>query len=463
MAVEILIVDDEADICFLTAGLLEDEGYQTRQANSSEKALAAIEEKIPDLVLLDIWLEGSAMDGIELLAAIKSINSDISVLMMSGHGNVETAVDAMKKGAYDFIEKPFKADRLLLLTERALETSALKKENQNLKQNNQQVHEISGQNPKIKQLHANIADIAKTASRVLITGPTGSGKKTVARSIHKQSQQFSGNFVLVPCINITAENFDSLFLGTENKHTGSVQQGYFEQATKGTLVLENIEELPLDAQKKLTAALLAPSFKRVGGLETMPISCRIISIAHYDLWSHVKDGLFKEDLYYRLNTIPLEIPPLANRRDDIELLVNELSKQVSAQLNKPHPVFSEEAMIILQSWDWPGNLRELKNLIERVLIMHNQPETPISAEMLPVDIKQNENINLMASNVEDFIAKPLREAREEFERRYLQTQLVRFNHNISRMAKFVGMERSALHRKIKSLNLSTTTNEEGND
>lgn len=460
MTIEILIVDDETDICFLTAGLLEDEGYETRQANSSEKALKAIEEKTPDLVLLDIWLEGSSMDGIELLAAIKAISKDIPVLMMSGHGNIETAVDAMKKGAYDFIEKPFKADRLLLLTERALETSALKKENQSLKQSNMQSHEIIGQNPKIKQLQNTIADISKTASRVLITGSTGSGKKTAARCIHEQSQQFGGSLIVVPCINVTAENFDALFFGTENKHTGSTQKGYLEQAARGTLVLENIEELSLNAQKKLVATLQAQTFKRIGDTEQIPISSRIISLSHYDLWARVKEGTFKEDLYYRLNTIHLEVPPLMERRDDIELLVEEFSKIIALQLNKPQPIFSEEAMIVLQSWHWPGNLRELKNLIERVLITHDQPDTPISAEMLPVEIQQNENISLMISSVQDFITKPLREAREEFERRYLQTQLLRFNNNISRMAKFVGMERSALHRKIKSLDLSTATSEE---
>ncbi len=458
MALEILIIDDEDDIRSLVAGILEDEGYETRQASSDKEALDAIRYRQPHLVLLDIWLEGSSMDGIAILEAIAKDNPDLPILMMSGHGNIETAVHAIKLGAYDFIEKPFKTDRLLLLVERALENAKLKRENKELKEKNPLFSEIIGESSKTRQLKALIQKVAPSSSRILIQGPAGSGKEVVARAIHRNSLSSEGPFIVASCANMLPESLEESLFGIEATALSPAKIGLLEKAHKGTLLLDEVGDMPLETQTKITRLLQDQTFYRVGGNDPVSVNVRIMASTTKDLQEKINQGLFREDLYYRLNVVPIQIAPLKERRDDILSLTEHFSNSISSELSLKIKTFSEDAKAILQSWDWPGNVRELKNLIERMMIITNHDE--ISSENLPEEIKNNDRITSISSAYQELISHPLREAREEFERRYLEAQLIRFNNNISRTAAFVGMERSALHRKIKSLGLTNDNNSE---
>ncbi len=460
MALEILIVDDEDDIRFLISGILEDEGYETRQASSDKQALEAIRYRQPHLVLLDIWLEGSQMDGIAILEHITKDNPDLPVLMMSGHGNIETAVHAIKQGAYDFIEKPFKTDRLLLLIERALENAKLKRENQELKERSSLFSEIIGDSTKTRQLKSLIQKVAPSSSRILIFGPAGSGKEVVARAIHKNSHLSEGPFIVASCANMKPETLEESLFGIEATLTTSAKIGLLEKAHKGTLLLDEVSDMPLETQTKITRLLQDQTFYRIGGSDPVSVNVRIMASTTKNLQEKINHGEFREDLYYRLNVVPIEVAPLKERREDILSLAEHFLNSVSQELSLKIKSFSEDAKVILQSWDWPGNVRELKNLVERMMILINDDE--IMSENLPEEIKNNKRINSVNSAYQELITHPLREAREEFERRYLETQLIRFNHNISRTASFVGMERSALHRKIKSLGLTNDNNSEKN-
>ncbi|MFV0431400.1 MAG: sigma-54-dependent transcriptional regulator [Alphaproteobacteria bacterium] len=456
MALEILIVDDEDDIRFLTSGILEDEGYETREAASDKAALDAISLRQPHLVLLDIWLEGSAMDGLGILDAIKKDNPELPVLMMSGHGNIETAVNAIKRGAYDFIEKPFKSNRLLLLVDRALENARLKRENKELKRQSSITSELVGDSVKTRRLKSLIQKIAPTNSRILIKGPAGSGKEIVARAIHKASLNAEGPFIVANCANMAADSLEESLFGVEGDNNNPAKIGLLEQAHRGTLLLDEIGDMPMETQTKITRLLQDQTFYRVGGKKEVSVNVRIMASTTQDLEVKIQDATFREDLYYRLNVVPVEVDALKDRRDDIMDLADYFLVNITESISSSMQEFSEDAKTILQSWDWPGNVRELKNLIERVVIMASDSKSEeIDADMLPEEIKNSDRIRSVGETYQELITKPLREAREEFERRYIETQLIRFNNHISKTASFIGMERSAFHRKIKMLGLST--------
>ncbi len=457
MALEILIVDDEDDIRSLISGILEDEGYETRQASSDKQALEAVRHRQPHLVLLDIWLEGSQMDGIAILQTIAKDNPDLPVLMMSGHGNIETAVNSIKIGAYDFIEKPFKTDRLLLLIERALENAKLKRENKELKERGFLPSELIGDSVKTRQLKSLIQKVASSSSRVLIHGPAGSGKEVVARSIHNSSSLSEGPFIVANCANMQPESLEESLFGIEATPSFPAKIGLLEKAHKGTLLLDEVSDMPIETQTKITRLLQDQTFYRIGGNEPVSVNVRIMASTTKDLQEKINQGLFREDLYYRLNVVPIEVAALKERREDIMSLAQYFLEAASHELSLKVKNFTEDAEVILQSWDWPGNVRELKNLVERMMITTSSAE--ITPENLPEEIKNNDRITSISSAYQELISHPLREAREEFERRYLEAQLIRFNHNISRTASFVGMERSALHRKIKSLGLTSNNSE----
>lgn len=457
MALEILIVDDEDDIRSLISGILEDEGYETRQASSDKQALEAVRYRQPHLVLLDIWLEGSQMDGIGILQTIAKDNPDLPVLMMSGHGNIETAVNAIKLGAYDFIEKPFKTDRLLLLIERALENAKLKRENKELKERSPLPSELIGDSVKTRQLKSLIQKVAGSSSRILIHGPAGSGKEVVARAIHSHSSLSEGPFVVANCANMHPETLEESLFGIEATAALPAKIGLLEKAHKGTLLLDEVGDMPIETQTKITRLLQDQTFYRIGGSEPVSVNVRIMASTTKDLQEKINRGMFREDLYYRLNVVPIEVAALKERREDIMALAEHFLKAASHELSLKIKNFTDDAEVILQSWDWPGNVRELKNLVERMMIVTNDVE--ITPENLPEEIKNNDRITSISSAYQELISHPLREAREEFERRYLEAQLIRFNHNISRTASFVGMERSALHRKIKSLGLTSHNSE----
>ena len=452
MAHEILIVDDEADIRVLVSGILEDEGYITRQAKCSDTAIDAIEQRRPSLVLLDIWLQGSALDGLGILKKIRHDHPSIPVLMMSGHGTIETAVQALKNGAYDFIEKPFKTDRLLLLVTRAIEADQLKRENKELRQRNAPALNLIGGSPPIRDLISSIHKVAPTNSRVLITGPSGAGKETAARLIHAHSPRKDGPFITVNCTTLNPEQFDEDFFGTVGDKDNSGKVGTFEAAQSGTLLLDEVGDMPAICQNKIVRILQDASFQRLGSPATVDVDVRIIATTSHDLGKSLEKQNFREDLFYRLNVVPIDIPWLRDRRDDIPDLASHFMTTCAELNTKPHLQFSKDAMAVLQSYDWPGNVRELKNIIERIVIMSPNEETDkVTADALPPEI-----MNVPVSSEWDMDGRimglPLREAREVFERVYLEGQLSRFSGNISKTAEFVGMERSALHRKLKQLN-----------
>ncbi|HTQ82368.1 MAG TPA: sigma-54 dependent transcriptional regulator [Pseudolabrys sp.] len=455
MAADILIVDDEADIRDLVAGILQDEGYAARSARNSDEALAAIAAQRPNLVFLDIWLQGSKLDGLQMLDAIKQEHPEMPVVMISGHGNIETAVAAIKRGAYDFIEKPFKADRLILVADRALETSRLKREVKQLKQLAPLPPTLIGRSAAISQLRQVIDKVAPTNSRILIVGPSGSGKELAARSIHQASTRASGPFVVVNAAAITPDRMEIELFGVDHSNGAEARKsGALEEAHGGTLFFDDIADLPRETQNKILRVLVDQTFQRVGGSAKVAVDVRIVSSTARNLEAAIAEGKFREDLYHRLSVVPIRVPPLAERREDIPDLVDYFMEQISQATGLPKRRIGEDAMAVLQSHDWPGNVRQLRNNIERLMILASgDPDMVLNASMLPPDVGSMVPSMPNGNGGEQLMGLPLRDAREVFEREYLVAQISRFGGNISRTAEFVGMERSALHRKLKALGI----------
>ena len=451
MASDILIVDDEADIRELVAGILDDEGHETRTAADSDTALQAIRDRVPRLVFLDIWIQNSKLDGLALLDEIKRIHPDLPVIMISGHGNIETAVSAIRRGAYDYLEKPFKADKLVLLAERALETSKLKKEVDDLKKRAGDSTDLLGQSVAMTKLRSEIDRVAPTNSRVMLQGPTGSGKERVARAVHEKSLRANGPFIAINAAAITPERMEVELFGTENPRTGERMVGALEEAHGGILFLDEVADMPLETQAKILRVLVEQRFVRVGGAQKVKVDVRILSSTSQDLQERIEDGMFRQDLYDRLAVVPLKVPSLLERREDIPYLIEEFMHQTGKQTGIRPPAIADDAMAVLQSHAWPGNVRQLRNAVERLMIMsRDSGGEPITAEKLPPEI-QEDMPRTPTNSDQHIMAMPLREAREVFEKEYLAAQIGRFGGNISRTAEFIGMERSALHRKLKTL------------
>ncbi len=454
MAHDILVVDDEADIRALICGVLNDEGYETREAAASTEALAAIRTRRPTLVVLDIWLQGSELDGIEILKVIRCEWPTVPVVMISGHGTIETAVAAIKIGAYDFIEKPFKADRLLHILDRAIEASRLRRENEQLKQRAGADDELVGRSHLIAQLRQQIDRVAATNSRVLITGAPGSGKEVVARLLHSRSKRVRGPFVTLSCATMRPERFEIELFGAEPGADGDGSPrkvGTFEEAHGGTLFLDEVADMPLETQGKIVRALQEQTFERVGG-GRVKVDVRVIAATNRDLPGEIATGRFREDLYYRLAVVPLNVPPLRERAEDIPELARHLMMRAAEAARVPPRAFGEDAIAALQSYEWPGNVSQLRNAVDWVLIMMpGDAREPIRADNLPPEITTVAPAVVKWNRGGELMGLPLRDAREMFEREYLMAQITRFGGNISRTAAFVGMERSALHRKLKSL------------
>ncbi|TDH36222.1 sigma-54-dependent Fis family transcriptional regulator [Pseudohoeflea suaedae] len=452
MASDILVVDDEEDIRELVCGILDDEGHETRSARDADSALAAISDRVPRLVFLDIWLQGSRLDGLALLDEIKSRYPELPVVMISGHGNVETAVSAIRRGAYDFIEKPFKADRLVLVAERALETSSLKKEVSDLKRRSGDAVELIGTSLAISQLKQTIEKVAPTNSRIMIMGPSGSGKELVARLIHKNSSRSNGPFVVLNAAGLTPERMEMALFGTESTSSHERKIGVLEEAHRGILYLDEIADMPRGTQNKILRVLVDQQFERVGGTKRVKVDVRIISSTAVNLEALISAGEFREDLYHRLAVVPVKVPALSERREDIPFLVDMFMRQISEQAGIRNRKIGDDAMAVIQAHSWPGNIRQLRNYMERLMILARSdgPDTVITADMLPDDVSDMLP-KTGTGNAEHIMTLPLREAREMFERDYLVAQINRFGGNISKTAEYVGMERSALHRKLKSL------------
>lgn len=454
MALDILIVDDEADIRELVAGVLGDEGFETRSAAHAEGALMALAERRPSLVILDVWLQGSSMDGIELLDAMKSRDPTLPIVVISGHGNLDTAVAAIKRGAYDYIEKPFQAEQLLLVVRRATETERLRREYEALKERVGVDIELTGTSPQINQVRATLKRVAATGSRVLISGPAGSGKEVAARLLHQWSPRIDAPFVVVSAARMTPERVEEALFGVEEGGE-NVRAGLLEQAHGGTLFLDDVADMPMTTQAKILRVLTEQVFQRVGGARWVRVDVRVISATSRDLAAEIAAGRFREDLYYRLNVVPVRLPPLSERREDVAELARYFLARYAAERGMPTPDLSEDAVAALQTYDWPGNVRQLRNVIERTMIM--APSTSMATleiDMLPSEVTAEPSRLMPGQAARSIMGTPLREAREAFEREYLRAQIRRFSGNISRTAAFIGMERSALHRKLKALGLA---------
>lgn len=450
MASDILIIDDEADIRDLVSGILEDDGHHVRTARDSDEALDALRRRTPSLVVLDIWLQGSRMDGLELLATFKEIDPDMPVIVISGHGTIETAVSAIRRGAYDFVEKPFTADRLLLVVERALETTRLKRENTALKARSAASDELIGSSAVMAALRSAIERVSQTNSRVLINGPAGSGKELVARLLHERSPRASGPFVAINAASIAPDRMESEIFGEEGPDGRARKIGVFEQAHAGTLFLDEVGDMPLETQSKILRVLVEQRFRRLGGSTDVQVNVRVVSSSSRDLGGDIEQGRFRQDLYHRLNVVPLRAPALAERREDIPELAGYFVGRLAGMTGVPARQIGEDALAALQAAEWPGNVRQLRNVIERILILATGDlATPVTVDSLPPEAWPSAGAK--HDGMQEVIGLPLRDARERFEREYLNVQITRFGGNISRTAAFIGMERSALHRKLKSL------------
>ncbi|MEY4889147.1 MAG: hypothetical protein RIQ75_277 [Pseudomonadota bacterium] len=453
MALDILVVDDEADIRDLVAGVLEDEGYTARTAADSDAALAAIADRRPSLVLLDVFLKGSRLDGLDLLDEIKRRDPSQPVLVISGHGNLDTAVTAIRRGASDFIEKPFEAQRLLLLVTRATETELLRAENETLKAQYGLDEQLSGTSSAINHVRATLKRVAQTGSRVLISGPAGVGKEVAARMLHSWSPRVNAPFVVVSAARMTPERVEEELFGSE-RPDGSSTPGLLERAHGGTLFLDEIADMPMTTQGKILRVLTDQSFTRVGGQRLVKVDVRVLSSSARTLTDEIDAGRFREDFYYRLNVVPVFIPSLSERREDIPSLVEHFIARYSADRRVPTPDVAADAMAALQTYDWPGNVRQLRNIMERTIILApGDRMSRIDVDMLPSEIINDPASPQGSGPTSAIMGAPLREAREAFEREYLRVQIRRFSGNISRTAHFIGMERSALHRKLKILGM----------
>ncbi|WP_269713348.1 nitrogen assimilation response regulator NtrX [Caulobacter sp. NIBR2454] len=453
MSADVLVVDDEADIRELVAGILSDEGYAVRTAADSEAALAAIRARKPAVLVLDIWMQGGGMDGLELLDLIKTLDQDLPVIMISGHGNIETAVSAIKRGAYEFLEKPFKSDRLLLVVERALEAANLRRENRRLRAQSLTPDGLIGKSAASQALRQLIVKVAPANSRVLISGPSGAGKELAARLIHESSPRSRGEFVALSAAGMTPERMDIELFGEEGEGGRPRKIGVFERAHGGTLFLDEVADMPRETQSRILRVLVEQRFRRVGGDNDVQVDVRVVSSSSRDLRAEIEAGRFREDLFHRLNVVPVRVPGLSERREDIPELVHFFIEKISETTGMPKRRLGDDAMATLQVHDWPGNVRQLRNNVERMLILASgDPADIITAEMLPAEVASSSQAG--AIGAERIIALPLREARELFEREYLNAQIMRFGGNISRTAAFIGMERSALHRKLKSLGVA---------
>ena len=456
---DVLIVDDEPAVREAIAAILGDEGYEVRHAADGRAALAEIDTRPPGVMLLDIWLEGSQLDGLEVLDQVRRSHPDVPVIVISGHGTIETAVTAIKKGAYDFLEKPFNAERLLVLIERAREAARLKRENAELKLKLGDERDLIGRSPAIQQVRTAIQRVAATGSRVLITGPPGVGKEVVARLIHASSRRAEAPFVVINAATMAPERMEVELFGCEAGFLGPGrprQLGTFERAHGGTLLLDEVADMPLETQGKILRVLQEQSFVRLGGQRRVEVDVRVIAASNRDLQAEIAGGRFREDLYYRLNVVPIRVPPLAERRADIPMLAEYFMARAAEASGLPVRRLSPEALALLQSADWPGNVRQLRNVLEWLLIMApGEAKSEIGVDSLPPEFVEAATAGLSPTANGELMVLPIREAREHFERAYLQAQLERFSGNISRTASFVGMERSALHRKLKTLNIHT--------
>ena len=450
MASDILIVDDESDIRELVAGILEDEGHGTRKASSSDDCLEAIEKRRPSLIFLDIWLQGSRLDGLALLDVIKQQHPDLPVVVISGHGNIETAVSAIKRGAYDYIEKPFKADRLLLIADRALEASTLRREVRELRVRSSDTADLLGSSTVANQLRGQLERVAPTNSRIMISGASGSGKELAARMIHKLSNRADGPFVVINAAAITPEAMEHALFGTEQNSDQARKVGALEEAHGGTLYVDEVADMPRETQNKILRVLVDQTFTRVGGATRVQVDVRVISSTARDLKREIEEARFREDLFHRLSVVPIRVPSLAERRDDIPVLIGHFMEQISRSTGLPIRKIGDDAMAVLQAHDWPGNIRQLRNNVERLMILtRGDPDAIITADLLPSEVGAMLPAMPTGAGGEHLMALPLRDAREIFEREYLLAQINRFGGNISRTAEFVGMERSALHRKAQ--------------
>ena len=455
MTADILIVDDEADIRELISGILQDEGYETRLAHNSDATIYEVDSRRPSLVILDIWLQGSNLDGLDLLILIKEKHPDVPVIIISGHGNIETAVAAIKRGAYDYIEKPFKTERLLLDVARALETSRLKRENEELRGRAGAEVELVGSSHAMRHLRHLLRKIAPANGRILIGGPTGSGKELAARTLHGFSGRSTAPFVTLSAATMAPERLEEELFGVEDTASGAPRRiGALEEAHGGTLYIDEIADMPLETQGKVMRVVVEQTFLRVGGAKRVKVDVRIISSTSRDLLPLIANGKFREDLYLRLNVVPVQIPGLAERREDIPELVAYFTKAYSVLAGQPFRRFADDIMVHLQSREWTGNVRELKNYVERAMILAGgEAGSDIDASNLPPELNMPVD-SAQSFGIESLLTLPMREARDAFEREYVVSQLTRFGGNISRTASFIGMERSALHRKIKGLGLT---------
>jgi two-component system nitrogen regulation response regulator NtrX len=460
MPLDILVVDDEADIRTLIAGVLEDEGYTARTAANSSEALAAITARRPSLLILDIWLQGSKLDGLELLDMVKARDPALPVLIISGHGNLDTAVAAIRRGAEDFIEKPFQADQLLLAVERATETERLRREVDELRSLAGLDAELSGTSAAINAVRATIKRVGATGSRVLIQGPAGSGKEVAARLLHRWSNRADRPFVVVAAARMAPERVEAELFGEEQAGE-LLRPGLLEVADGGTLFLDEVADMPITTQGKILRVLTEQSFLRVGGTAPVRVDVRLVSATARDLMEEIAAGRFREDLYYRLNVVPVRLPPLADRREDIAHLAGNFLARLAADRRIRTPQLSPDALAALEAYGWPGNVRQLRNVIERTLIMAPaQGLEHIDLEHLPPELTTEPARLVPGEAALAIMATPLREAREAFEREYLKVQIRRFSGNISRTAAFIGMERSALHRKLKALGIGDNGRDE---
>ncbi len=451
---DILIVDDERDIRELISDILEDEGYVTRLAGNSDDAMAAVNTEPPALMILDIWLKDSRMDGIDILKAVKRDNPDVPVVIISGHGNIEIAVAAIKQGAYDFIEKPFNIDQLLVVIRRAMETSRLRRENQSLRRQDVTQAEMIGTSAPFRNLVSQLDKVTKSNGRVMLTGPAGSGKEVAARYIHANSNRADAPFVTVNCAGVAPDRMEEVLFGRETAERG-VEPGLLEQAHGGVVYFDEVADMPIGTQSKILRVLVDQQFQRVGGNDKVRVDLRVISSTNRNLEQAIAAQTFRQELFHRLNVVPIPVPSLEERREDIPVLAAHFIAEFNTAQGLPKREFSDDAVALLQTMVWPGNVRQLKNMVERILIL-GDGSGPIEARELPgIDEPEGEEGRVVLSGA--LATLPLREAREAFEREYLLTQINRFGGNISRTANFVGMERSALHRKLKSLGVVTSS------